>query len=149
MYIVSACLLGENVKYSGGNNYSEAVCDFLRDKEYILVCPEVRGGLSTPREPSERVGNKVINKIGEDVTREFLEGARLSEEDVFKRYAIEDIEGAILRRNSPSCGYGQIYDGTFTGTVTEGNGVFAERLKALGIKVFNDNNIQELIGEKI
>lgn len=149
MYIVSACLLGENVKYSGGNNYSETVCRFLEDKEFYPVCPEVAGGLSVPRTPCERLGDRVVNKLGEDVTREFLEGARLTEESVLRRYALEDIEGAILKANSPSCGYGTIHDGTFTGPLIERDGVFGERLRALGIRVYNENNITELIGEKI
>ncbi|MCR5181607.1 MAG: DUF523 domain-containing protein [Clostridia bacterium] len=149
MYIVSACLLGENVKYSGGNNYSETVCRFLEDKEYCPVCPEVAGGLSVPRTPCERLGDRVVNKLGEDVTLEFLEGARLTEESVLRRYALEDIEGAILKANSPSCGYGTIHDGTFTGPLIERDGVFGERLRALGIRVYNENNITELIGEKI
>ncbi|MBQ7703512.1 MAG: DUF523 domain-containing protein [Firmicutes bacterium] len=149
MYIVSACLLGENVKYSGGNNLSESVCRFIEDKEYFPVCPEVRGGLSVPREPCERIGERIVNKSGLDVTGEFLEGALLTEQDVLRRYALEDIEGAILKQNSPSCGYGTIHDGTFTGPLVEGDGVFGERLRALGVKVYNENNITELIGEKI
>ena len=149
MYIVSACLLGENVKYSGGNNLSEAVCSFLEDKEYMPVCPEVRGGLTVPREPCERLGDRVVNRSGRDVTREFLEGAALTIEDVLRRYSPEDIEGAILKENSPSCGYGTIHDGTFTGPLVERDGVLGERLRVLGIKVYNENNITELIGEKI
>ncbi len=149
MYIVSACLTGENVKYSGGNNYSSDVCRFLEGREYVTVCPEVMGGLPVPREPSERLGDRVVNILGEDVTGQFLEGAKAAEQYVLRRYASEDIEGAILKENSPSCGYGTIHDGTFTGPLTERDGVFGERMRALGIKVYNENNIIELIGEKI
>ena len=149
MYIVSACLLGENVKYSGGNNLSEAVCRFLEGKEYMLVCPEVRGGLTVPREPSERMGDRIVTKTGLDVTTQFLDGARLTLEDVFMKYSLDEIEAAILKENSPSCGYGTIHDGTFTGPLVERDGVLGERLRALGIKVYNENNIDKLIGEKI
>ena len=149
MYIVSACLLGKNVKYSGGNNLSEAVCSFLEGKEFIPVCPEVRGGLSVPRDPCERVGDRILTKTGRDVTFQFLDGARLSLEDVFMKYSLGEIEAAILKENSPSCGYGTIHDGTFRGPFVKRDGVLGERLRALGIKVYNENNIVELIGEKI
>ena len=135
MYIVSACLLGENVKYSGGNNYTEAVEKFLKDKSFIAICPEVYGGLTIPREPCERVGDRVLNKVGEDVTREFFEGARRCWEAVLEKAGHEEIEGAILKARSPSCGSEVIYDGTFSGTKIPGDGVFTELLKAKGITV--------------
>ncbi len=135
MYIVSACLLGENVKYSGGNNYTEAVEKFLKDKSFIAICPEVYGGLTIPREPCERVGDRVLNKVGEDVTREFFEGARRCWEAVLEKAGHEEIEGAILKARSPSCGSEVIYDGTFSGTRIPGDGVFTELLKAKGITV--------------
>ena len=138
MYIVSSCLLGENVKYSGGNNFTEAVAEFLKDKEVVPVCPEVAGGLSVPREPCERLGDRVINKSGEDVTEAFHEGARRCMESILETWKPEDIEGAILKARSPSCGSEVIYDGTFQGVKIPGDGVFAELLKSKGIRVMTE-----------
>ncbi len=143
MYIVSACLLGENVKYSGGNNYTETVAEFLKDKEYIPVCPEVLGGLTIPREPCERLGDRVINKSGLDVTEAFHKGARRCLENVLEKVKPEDIEGAILKARSPSCGSEVIYDGTFTGVKIPGDGVFTELLKSKGIRVMTELDFEE------
>ena len=138
MYIVSSCLLGENVKYSGGNNYHQGVVDFLEDKDVFLICPEVVGGLPVPRIPCERLGDKVINKQGVDLTAAFHEGARRCWETIVHDWSPEDIEGAILKARSPSCGAGVIYDGTFTGVKIQGDGVFAELLKSKGVKVMTE-----------
>ena len=138
MYIVSACLLGENVKYSGGNNYTQAVVDFLKDKEYVPVCPEFTGGLPIPRYPCERLGDRVINTQGEDLTEAFHTGAVRCLEMVLERCTLEDIEGAILKARSPSCGSGVIYDGTFQGIKIPGDGVFSELLKSKGIRVMTE-----------
>ena len=138
MYIVSACLLGDNVKYNGGNNFTEAVKEFLKDKEYLAVCPEVRGGLDVPRHPCERLGERVVNKVGEDVTEAFFKGAEACLNDVLEMWNLEDIEGAILKYRSPSCGSGIIYDGTFSGVKIVGDGVFSELLKSKGIRVLSE-----------
>ena len=138
MYIVSACLLGENVKYSGGNNYTETVAEFLKDKEFIPVCPETAGGLPIPRLPSERQGDRIVSKAGEDVTEAFLKGARRCLESVLEKAGDEEIEGAILKARSPSCGSGVIYDGTFSGVKIPGDGVFAALLKERGIEVMTE-----------
>ena len=138
MYIVSACLLGENVKYSGGNNYTETVAEFLKDKEFIPVCPETAGGLPIPRLPSERQGDRIVSKAGEDVTEAFLKGARRCLEKVLEKAGDEEIEGAILKARSPSCGSGVIYDGTFSGVKIPGDGVFAALLKERGIEVMTE-----------
>lgn len=143
MYIVSACLLGENVKYSGGNNYTEAVERFLEDKSFVAVCPEVAGGLSVPRDPCERLGDRVVNKSGEDVTEAFFKGARRCLEMAEKIAGDEAIEGAILKAGSPSCGSGVIYDGTFSGTKIPGNGVFSETLRSKGINVMTELDFTE------
>lgn len=137
MYIVSACLLGINCKYSGGNNKCEKVLDFLEDKEYIAVCPEKAGGLSVPRDPAERINDLVISNKGRDVTKEYNDGAIISFENAisFSKELGEEIEGAILKANSPSCGVGEIYDGTFSGILIEGNGVFTDKLLKYGIDV--------------
>ena len=129
--LVSGCLLGLNCKYDGGNNYSEEIDEFLKDYEVIPICPEVMGGLPTPRIASERVGNKVLMKDGSDVTANFKKGA---EECLYlaKKY---NVKKALLKLRSPSCGNEKIYDGTFTHTLIDGNGVTAELLKNNGIEV--------------
>ena len=141
--LVSACLLGENCKYNGGNNLVQGLQDALlcHGMEIVPFCAECAGGLLTPRVPAERQGDRVVNKIGEDVTEPFYKGAEL---------ALEACKGngctaAILKKNSPSCGSGTIYDGTFSGTLTEGNGVTAQLLIDHGISVYNEDNYTELL----
>ncbi len=138
MYVVSRCLLGESCKYNGGHNYSQKVIDFLKDKDYIAVCPEELGGLPTPRTPCERCENKVINKLGEDKTKEFVLGANRAI-DLIKD---KDIKGALLQARSPSCGKGLIYDGTFSGKLVKGNGIFAEKLMMLGIEIKHEDELE-------
>lgn len=135
---VSACLVGKNTKYDGTNNYNKAVMEYLKDKEYILICPEVTGGLPTPRVPSERVNDKVINKENIDVTHNFVIGASKTLEELKE----QNIELVIVKSKSPSCGYKQIYDGTFTGTITEGNGVFTELAVKNGLKILTEKDIE-------
>ena len=136
MYIVSACLLGQNCKYNGGNNRNEDVVEFCRTHKYVTVCPESAGRLPSPRPPAEKVGSKIMDKNGNDLTEAFIRGAEISLKSCMEmaRLSGEEIEGAILKANSPSCGVGHIYDGTFSGTLTEGNGVFAGMLRRLGIE---------------
>ncbi len=135
--IISACLLGLDCKYDGGNNrLPEDTIGKLAEKyELIPVCPECYGGLTTPRTPSERLGDKVVSKNGVDVTAQFDNGANAA------LYLAElfNVKTAILKANSPSCGSGTIYDGKFTGTLVPGNGVTAELLKAHGIKIIDEN----------
>ena len=139
--LVSACLLGENCKYNGGNNYNAAV-ELLR-KRYILlpVCPEQDGGLPTPRESSERLGDSVVSKSGADVTAYFQCGAQ----HALDIACAHGCTHALLKERSPSCGCGAIYDGTFTGTVVEGDGVTAQLLQQHGITVYGESRIQELL----
>ena len=137
MYIISACLVGENCKYDGGNNYNESVCQFTKEHNCIMICPEMDEGLGAPRPPAEQVRDRVINKEGEDVTEAFGRGAEKSLEKALAEAERlgEPVEGAILRANSPTCGSGTIYDGTFSGVLTEGDGIFARLLKERGIPV--------------
>lgn len=128
---VSACLLGQNCKYNGGNNYNKKVMDFIYGHECIPVCPEVMGGLSTPRNPSEIVNGVVTQNNGNIVDREFREGARIALELVLK----EKVDMVILQSRSPSCGVKNIYDGTFSKTLINGQGIFASLLKKHGIKM--------------
>ena len=135
MILVSACLCGVNCKYNGQNNLSVDVLELLRKGEAILVCPEQLGGLPTPRTPSEiRIINgqtKVYTNDGKDVTENYQRGA----EEVLKIAKELNIKKAILKRKSPSCGCGEIYDGTFTNTLTKGDGITAALLIKNGIEV--------------
>lgn len=130
---VSACLLGENCKYNGGNNYSEKLAKFLEGHEVVGVCPEVFGGLPTPRPSSEIVDGVVRHKDGTSVDMEFRKGAEVSLKIVKDMGA----ELVILQSRSPSCGVGTIYDGTFSKTLIPGDGVFVKLLKENGIRVMD------------
>jgi len=138
--LVSACLLGRNCKYNGGNNRNEKVLRFVKDKKVIAVCPEQLGGLPTPRSPAEIVCDKVKTNVGTDVDASFREGADK---------ALRLIEGmhvdlAILQPRSPSCGTKEIYDGSFSGRLIPGMGVFAEALCKKGIKVIEPDDLDSL-----
>jgi uncharacterized protein YbbK (DUF523 family) len=135
--LISACLLGVDCKYDGGNNrLPEDTIEKLTEKyELIPVCPECYGGLTTPRTPSERLGDKVVSKTGADVTEPFRKGA----EAALYLAGLFGVRTAILKANSPSCGSGTVYDGTFTGALVHGDGVTAELLKAHGIKIIDEN----------
>lgn len=128
--MVSACLLGEKCKYNGGDNRSEKVLAFVRGHEVIPVCPEVAGGLSVPRLPCEFVNGRVLNAAGECVDRAFRTGAELCLQTAKE----QEIDLAILQSRSPSCGVKQIYDGTFSGNLIPGEGVFAALLRENGFR---------------
>lgn len=125
--LVSACLLGFDCKYSGGNNaLTEEELKTLRSRYRLIpVCPEVAGGLPIPREPCERRGDRVVNRRGEDVTAQFRRGAEIACQ-LARRFGAKQ---ALLKTNSPSCGSGQIYDGSFLRILIHGDGVTAEYLK--------------------
>ena len=205
MYVVSACLLGANCKYDGGNNENEAVKEFCNGHKVVTVCPETEGGLEAPRPPAEQVpcdeaaepcgeqmacdeqaesceeqmacdeqaesceeGKnpeavenseaaespeaaddqdvvKVVDKEGKDLTEAFNEGARKCLSKVIVAEIMgEECELAILKENRPSCGSCRIYDGTFTGTLTDGDGVFTKLIKKRGIKVVTEKDIEKL-----
>ena len=127
---VSACLLGRNVKYNGKNNFSSKLVEKLKDVEIIEICPEVLGGLPVPREPAEIIDGEVITNKGQSVDYEFRKGAKRALE-IIKN---EGIELVILQSRSPSCGKGQIYDGTFSSKLIEGDGVFVKLLEENGIR---------------
>ena len=140
VYVVSACLLGHNCKYNGGNNENSAVMEFCKTHNHIGVCPEKVSGLPVPREPAEFINGRVVNRSGEDVTEYFEIGTNkvIGYLEKFTGGDLSLISGAILKANSPSCGVGHIYDGTFSGTLTEGNGVFAGMLRRLGIETITE-----------
>lgn len=130
---VSACLLGENCKYNGGNNYSEKVIDYIKGHEVVSVCPEVLGGLSIPREPAEIVNGIVSHKDGTSVDKEFHQGAEIA----LKIVKEQQVDLVILQSRSPSCGVNTIYDGSFSGKIISGQGVFVDLLQKNGIKVID------------
>lgn len=137
--LISACLMGINCKYSGGNNLlpAEKLKKLMDEYELIPVCPECYGGLPAPRMPSERVGDRVISKDGKDVTAEYQKGA----EAALLLAKTLGADTAFLKENSPSCGCGRIYDGTFSGTLIGGDGVTAEKLKQNGIVIYGESKI--------
>ncbi len=131
--MVSACLLGENCKYNGGSNYNEKLVELISGHEVISICPEVMGGLSTPRVPSEIVNGVVMNREGRNVDREYRLGAQKALEIAMR----EQPELIVLQSRSPSCGVRQRYDGTFSGTLIRGSGVTAELLQQHGFSVID------------
>lgn len=131
---VSSCLLGICCKYNGKSNYNEQIINLKEKFELIPICPEVLGGLTTPRVPSEIIGNKVINKEGIDVTNNYCLGARKALE-ILKT---NNIDIAILKSKSPSCGKNKIYDGTFSNTLISGNGITTKLFLENNIKVYDE-----------
>ena len=141
--LISACLLGFECKYCGGSNkLTERQLAALRERfRLIPVCPETAGGLPTPRDPSERLGDKVVSNQGRDVTEAYQKGAETALW-LARRYGCK---AALLKEKSPSCGSGQIYDGSFTGKLIPGDGVAAEELKKEGLIVFGESDTDLLI----
>lgn len=150
MYIASACLCGINCKYSGGNNFNEEVYKLFSEGKVIPVCPEQLGGMTTPRPVKEIQGGtgadvldggaRVMSPFREDSTEEFIKGAR----ETLKIAKNAGVQKAIMKAKSPSCGFGKIYDGTFTGVLIDGNGVTSELLSRNGIKVITENELDKL-----
>ena len=141
--LVSSCLLGVEGKYCGGSNkLTEQQLAALRERfRLIPVCPETAGGLPTPRDPSERLGDRVVSNQGRDVTAQYQKGAETAL-TLARRYGCK---AALLKEKSPSCGSGQIYDGSFTGALVTGDGVAAEELKKEGLIVFGERDAELLI----
>lgn len=131
--LVSACLVGRNCKYNGGNNYSEKVMEFLKDKEVIEVCPEVLADMPSPRPRVEILNGKLIDEFGNDVDEKYRNGVAKTLEQIQG----QDIDLAILQSRSPTCGVKQIYDGTFSGKLLDGQGALAEALVKAGYKVMD------------
>ena len=142
--LISACILGISSRYDGkskkciSDSELEALC---KKYEPVPFCPEIYGGLPTPRTPSERVGERVLMRDGTDVTHNYIKGA---EEALFLCKTL-GIKKALLKEKSPSCGKNGIYDGTFTATLTDGMGVTAELLAESGIAVFGESEIDKIL----
>ena len=141
--LISACLLGFECKYCGGSNKlpEQQLAALGECFRLIPVCPETAGGLPTPRDPSERLGDRVVSNQGRDVTAQYQKGAETALW-LARRY---DCKAALLKEKSPSCGSGQIYDGSFTGTLVPGDGVAAQLLKEEGLIVFGESDTDLLI----
>ena len=135
--LCSACLLGARCRYDGSGKQSDRVMELLKDHDLIPVCPEQLGGLPTPRPPCEMQGDgRVLNRQGDDKTAGFARGA----EEALMLLRLTGCEAALLKARSPSCGKGMIYDGSFSGTLQPGNGVFAQRLIDQGIPVYTEED---------
>lgn len=139
--LVSACLLGVSCRYDGKSVENAAVLALREKVNLIPVCAEIMGGLTTPRLPGEIIDGKVIRRDGVDITEEYLRGAK----EVLRLSKIFGCKYAILKERSPSCGKGRIYDGTFSGVLTDGNGVTADMLIGDGIAVYGESEIESLI----
>ncbi len=137
MILISACLAGVNCRYDGNNNFSEKIEKLMKNENAILVCPEQLGGLATPRIPAEIIEQRVINKDGFDVTEQFRKGA----EETLKIAKMYHCTKAILKQRSPSCGFGQIYDGSHSGKIVNGMGITAKLLAENGIKIVTEEEI--------
>ena len=138
--LVSSCLLGISCRYDGKSKPSTEVLALAEKYNLVPVCPEIYGGLPTPRTPSERVGDKTLMRDGTDVTENYLRGANAA----LSLYRISGAHAALLKAKSPSCGVGEIYDGSFSGTLTARDGVTAELLKKEGIAVFTEAEITDM-----
>ena len=138
--MVSACLLGQKCKYNGGDNFNRKVAEFIEGHEVIPVCPEVEGGLPIPRYPCEIVNGIVMNDRGESRDTEFRTGADIC----LQRALQEQVNLVILQPRSPSCGIKQIYDGSFSGKLVEGKGVFARLLAENGIRTVDPDDLEHI-----
>ncbi|MBE6059409.1 MAG: DUF523 domain-containing protein [Clostridium sulfidigenes] len=145
MYLVSSCLAGINCRYNGSNSENKYVAGLVKEGKAIAICPEQLAGLPTPRACCEIVidensNKRVISKEGIDLTKSFLKGA----EKTLGIIKAAGIKKAILQSRSPSCGYGMVYDGKFSGKLIEGNGVVAELLMKNGVEVYTENDLDKL-----
>ena len=135
--LVSACLLGENCKYNGGNNYCPKVAAFVEGHEVIPVCPEMEAGMGCPRTPVEIREGILTDKNGNNVDAPMRQAIR----ERLDSLRGQEIGCAVLKSRSPTCGVRQIYDGTFTGRLVEGSGLFAQALQAAGYQVIDSEEI--------
>lgn len=151
MILISACLCGINCKYNGNSNLNEEILKLVREEKVMLICPEQLGGLSTPRKPCEIKGGsgedvldgraRVVNNNNEDCTDNFLRGA-YEALNIGKRF---NAKVAILKAKSPSCGYGKVYDGTFSNNKIDGNGVTTALFLRNNIRVYTEKQLIEFI----
>ena len=142
--VVSACLLGENCKYSGGNNRNQRLLSELAqhpEVEVIPVCPEIAGGLPTPRPPAEIVDGEVVNSCGASVDAAYRAGVAAEMARLRPYFEAGELVAAVLQSRSPSCGVHEVYDGTFTGRLVEGRGLFARALAESNVKLIDISDL--------
>ncbi len=135
--VVSACLLGENCKYNGGNNFCPKVLEYVQGQEIIPVCPELAAGMGCPRTPIEIANGVLVDQHGNHVDAPMKKAIA----QIMSKLAKEEIQCAILKSRSPTCGVKQIYDGTFSGKLVDGSGLFAQALKNAGYIVMDDEDL--------
>ena len=138
--LISACLLGRNCKYNGGNNLHPLVERLGEKYDLVPICPESMGGLTIPRPPAEQKDGRVVSRDGTDVTEAFRRGAQ----QACRRAQESGATLALLKARSPSCGSTQIYDGTFTGRLIPGEGIAARELREMGVEVFDETQLESL-----
>ena len=139
--LVSACLLGENCKYNGGNNYNTAVAEFVKGKEVLTICPEIMAGMGCPRTPIEIVDGVLMERNGNNVDASMREAVVQAMEMIQN----EDIQCAVLQSRSPTCGVNQVYDGSFSGKLIKASGVLAQALKAAGYQVIDAEDVKKYL----
>ena len=139
--VVSACLLGRNCKYNGGNNYCPEVIAFVEGREVIEVCPEMLAGLGTPRTPMEIQNGILMDREGKCPDK----AVRDAVEKILAMLSTEEVECAVLKSRSPTCGVRQVYDGTFSGRLIQGQGVLARALAEAGYQVFDSEEVESLL----
>lgn len=137
--LVSACLLGRTCKYNGGHNFDSKVAEFVEGKEIIEVCPEVLAGMGVPRVPMEIRDGVLVNRDGVDVDAP----NRAAVAAILEQLREEKIACAVLKSRSPTCGVHQVYDGTFSGTLVDGMGIFAQALKDAGYRVMDAEDLTD------
>lgn len=141
--LISACLMGVNCRYDGGGKTVPELEELMGLAQLVPVCPEIMGGLPTPRTPAERQGDRVCMRDGTDVTEAFCKGAG----EAARLAKLYGARAAVLKERSPSCGSGTIYDGSFSGALTSGWGVAGEALREQGLRIYGESHIGELIWE--
>lgn len=141
--LISACLMGMQCRYDGQAIEYDGIKELGEKYQLIPFCPEIYGGLATPRNPAEIRGEAVITDKGQDVTREYHKGAQ----EALKLARMMNCKYAILKERSPSCGHGKIYDGTFSGTQIDGSGMTAKLLSENGITIFGETQMKKLMDD--
>ncbi len=138
--LISRCLIGAPCRYDGKRIIHTELLSLLEGHKLYFVCPEVEGGLPVPRSPAEIQGEHVITKFGNDVTQIYELGSDIA----LERARFKQVDIVIMKERSPSCGVHQIYDGTFTGTIKEGQGITTKKLRNDGFQVFSDEDLEEI-----